>query len=88
MNDVKVDWNAYAQMRRTSQSDLQTIEYRDGTIEFYEGTECVATLTPAFAYLDEVMKEFHPNYVPQESAPEEQQEKQNLTDSEGNIYPF
>jgi hypothetical protein len=86
MNDVKVDWNVYARMQLPS--GLSTVEYRDGTIEFYEGNECVATLTPAGAYLDEVMKEFHPDYIPPESPHEEPQEKQNLTDSEGNTYPF
>lgn len=86
MNDVKVYWNAYARMQLPS--GLSTVEYRDGTIEFYEGTECVATLIPVGVYRDEVMKEFHPDDVTPESTPEEPQEKQNLTDSEGNVYPF
>ena len=87
MNDVKVDWDAYARMRRSSETmNLIPIERRDGTVEFYEDGKCVASLVPASAYLDEVMKEFHPDYVP--PAPQEAQEKQSPIDDEGKDYPF
>jgi len=69
-----------------TKSNSFTVEYRDGTIEFYEDGKCVSSLVPASAYLDEVMKEFHPDYIP--PSPEEAQEKQSPIDDEGKDCPF